>query len=33
MKFLVFNNTGGLGDADKFILNWNSIKYIKELRS
>lgn len=29
MKFLVFNNTGGLGDADTFILNWNSIKYIK----
>lgn len=29
MKFLVFNNTGGLGDTSKFILNWDSVKYVK----
>jgi len=29
MKFLVFDNRNGLGDASKLILNWDSVKYIK----
>lgn len=29
MKFLVFDNRNGLGDARKLILNWDSVKYIK----
>jgi len=29
MKFLVFNNKNGLGTADKLIVNWDSVKYIK----
>jgi len=31
MKFLVFNNKNGLGTADKLIVNWDSVKYIKPI--